>query len=519
MMDHMDWTAGYASDVEYTSGFYREQSPSYLNFVCLVNGFEPVPLNRPFTYFELGFGRGFTVNLQAASNPLGQFYAADFNPAHVSGARQLAESAQLRNLTLLEHSFAELAEGKVADLPQFDFITLHGVYTWVSAENRQNIVNFIARYLKPGGIVYLSYNALPGWAAAQPLQRLLLEHADLYPNRSDLQIELAKKFVDRLNDLQAAYFVQNPGLKTRLQTLKSSDANYLVHEYMHRHWQPMYHADVARDLAGAKLDFVASAELSFAYPSFYLTPEKLELIDGIPDSALRETVKDYLLNTGFRKDVFVRGARLMAGARHDDCLRQTGLALIVARAQVSLNMKLAIGEVNAEEDLYGPVLDALAKRPHALGELVELHALKGQTLKTVTQIAAFLTASGQASPYFIDNSPIAVEPAHGLNRALALQARYDDDFQALASPLLGNGIAVTIVERLIYLVLSRQSRELLDVPVIVQQVWQIMAAQGRHLIKGGNVLSTDEENVAELHNVVAFVLTSKLPIWRHLKML
>lgn len=40
-------------------------------------------------------------------------------------------------------------------LPQFDFITLHGIYTWVSRENRQHIVDFIARYLKPGGIVSL----------------------------------------------------------------------------------------------------------------------------------------------------------------------------------------------------------------------------------------------------------------------------------------------------------------------------------------------------------------------------
>lgn len=53
----MDWTEGYASDVEYTAGFYREQAPAFLNFTCLLNGVEPVDLSRPFTYFELGFGR------------------------------------------------------------------------------------------------------------------------------------------------------------------------------------------------------------------------------------------------------------------------------------------------------------------------------------------------------------------------------------------------------------------------------------------------------------------------------
>ena len=100
----MDWTAGYASDIEYTAGFYREQSPTFLNFACVLNGYEPIPLDQPFTYFELGFGRGLTANLLAASNPIGEFYAADFNPAHVAGAQQLANAAQLKNLRLLENS-------------------------------------------------------------------------------------------------------------------------------------------------------------------------------------------------------------------------------------------------------------------------------------------------------------------------------------------------------------------------------------------------------------------------------
>ena len=38
----MDWTEGYASDIEYTAGFYREQAPAYLNFTCLLNGVDEI---------------------------------------------------------------------------------------------------------------------------------------------------------------------------------------------------------------------------------------------------------------------------------------------------------------------------------------------------------------------------------------------------------------------------------------------------------------------------------------------
>jgi len=70
----MDWTAGYASDIEYTSGFYREQSPTWLNFVSLLNGIQPIDIAESFNYFELGFGRGLTAQILAAGHPQGQFY-------------------------------------------------------------------------------------------------------------------------------------------------------------------------------------------------------------------------------------------------------------------------------------------------------------------------------------------------------------------------------------------------------------------------------------------------------------
>jgi tRNA G46 methylase TrmB len=80
----MEWREGYTADVEYSAGFYREQSPAYLNFVCWLNGFEPVALDQPFSYCELGFGHGLTVNILAASNPHATFYGTDFNPAQVA---------------------------------------------------------------------------------------------------------------------------------------------------------------------------------------------------------------------------------------------------------------------------------------------------------------------------------------------------------------------------------------------------------------------------------------------------
>ena len=518
----MDWTAGYSSDMEYTAGFYREQSPAYLNFVCILNGFEPIPIDRPFTYFELGFGRGLTANLLAASSPHGQFYAADFNPGHVAGARQVADAAQLDNLILLENSFDELANGQVKGLPQFDFITLHGIYSWVTEENRQHITNFINRNLKPGGIVYISYNAMPGWAPSLPLQRLMVEHADLFPNRSDEQIKGAAKFLEKMELLQAGYLVANPAMKVRLDTLKTANTNYLVHEYMHKHWQPMYHADVARDMTRAKLDYVGSAELPYSYVGLFLSPERQTLINTLPNSTMRETMKDYFLNTSFRKDVFVRGARRINGLRQAELLSQIGLALLVPRESVSMKMKLVVGEVNAREEAYGPVLDAIAQHPMTLGELYALPAVQAQGEKglygSLAQIAAILTASNQTAMYFNSYSVVATDAAHRLNRVLADHVRYSDDYQALCSPLLANGLSANYMERVVYTMLKNGGHETAPA-LIVKQVWQTMATQGRRMLKEGKVLDTEAENITELEAQIRSILAHKLPLWRQLKMI
>ncbi|WP_195763484.1 class I SAM-dependent methyltransferase [Duganella guangzhouensis] len=509
----MNWTAGYASDIEYITGFYREQSPAWLNFVCLLNGGEPLDLCQPYSYCELGFGRGLTAELLAAGNPHAQFYAADFNPAHVAGAARMAAAAQLHNLTLLENSFEELASG-ATELPHFDFITLHGIYTWVTAENRQHIVDFINRHLKPGGLVYVSYNAMPGWTAALPLQRLLVEHADLHPGRNDAQLKAGAEFVKQLEQAQAAYLTQNPALKTRLTSLANASPNYLVHEYLHKHWQPLYHADVARDLARAKMSYAGSAELSMNFPPLYLSEERRALLEQVADPDMRETLKDYFLNSAFRKDVFVRGATRVSTLRQTELLGQVGAVLTVPRARASTKMKLHIGEMTGHADLYGAVLDALGTRPHTLAELAKLPPLASQSMQSVAQIVALLTASNQAEFYFPAGSS-GHDPATRLNRALAAQTRYGDDYAALCAPLLGNGLAAPYLERMFYLALVDQPQQQTAMSLALR-AWEIMSPTGRRMQRDGTVLQTPEDNLQELKHQAEVFLADRLPVWRQL---
>src|SRR5882757_5507892 len=156
-----EWASGYVTDLGYTHGFYRELTPSYLGLVPLAVGQSGFDANASLMICELGCGQGLSANLIAAANPHIQYYATDFNPAHIVGAKALAAEAGTANVHFFDHSFAEfLVE---PSLPTFDVIMLHGIYSWVQAPQRAEIVEFIRRKLKPGGLVYISYNSLPGW--------------------------------------------------------------------------------------------------------------------------------------------------------------------------------------------------------------------------------------------------------------------------------------------------------------------------------------------------------------------
>src|SRR2546430_940269 len=95
-------------------------------------------------------------------------------PGHIEHATRLAAEAEAANA----HFHAvDFASALALPLPRFDYIVAHGVYSWVDKPVRAQLRRFIDRHLRSGGLVYLSYNALPGWTSDLPFQHLVRELA------------------------------------------------------------------------------------------------------------------------------------------------------------------------------------------------------------------------------------------------------------------------------------------------------------------------------------------------------
>ncbi len=492
-MTQNQWHDGYATDQEYTLHFDPDLAPAQLNYACLLNGVEPIALDQPFTYFELGCGHGLTSTGLAAAHPQGTFYANDFMPSHIVNAQRLANMAQLSNLHLLENSFEELAQGQVA-LPQFDFITMQGVYTWVSPENQAHIVKFLARYLKPGGVVFVSYNALPGWAAGTHMQRLMYQATQVQPSaNSVIKLGLAKELIGKMAAADARYFSAHADLQFFIDELNGNHHSYLIHEYLNEKSGPKYHAEVVQEFAHAKLEYLTCASIRS-----HFSASQQELINQVPDPVLRQTVEDFILNTKFRKDIFVRGRRHVLNPHHPDQFKKFAFALCVPHQAARLELSAPL--------MQGPI-DALAQAPRSLAELAHLPGFGGD-MHMAIDLIDLIKGKQQGAIFMPTRTQADHAPAHRLNVAIAKLSCLKNQYPVLISPVLGTGIKASLMERLVYLCLTENPQET-QAHVVGEQVWKILA----HNQPEPNKPTLE---LAEVVSGVENILEHSWPVWLQL---
>ncbi len=374
------WGGGYVTDINYTIGWYRQQAPAMIAIASIIGGATAtIPAgDDPVQLLELGCGLGYGAMAQAASNPSWTVTGVDFNPAHIAAAREWAADAGLTNITFLEADLSRWEEyPALRALPEMDFVTAHGVWSWVPPAVQNGIVRLLGQKVRSGGLVHLSYNSLPGWQERIGVARTIREAGKLVPGRSDIQAQAGL----RVQDLMAAgaHFTSGTAIADLVASLDRSSTNYLAHEFMNVHWAPCFGMDVAAALSDAKLEWIATGTLTDNFPELMLTEPQREIFNRYHDPLMQELIKDMCVPRGLRHDVFVRGARRMNLSETGRGLMDVHLTLLKPAAELkpdAINMPAGRAELNQE--FYLPVVKALSGRPGRVGDLLKLPDLVGR---------------------------------------------------------------------------------------------------------------------------------------------
>lgn len=293
-------SAGYITELEYTGHFYPFLAPARLAYTAAINGYR-APAVDDFTWCELGCGKGITPLVLAAVHPRGRFFACDLNPAHVEHGEALRRAAGVDNLRLYAASIRQMLD---EPLPRFDYIVLHGVYGWVPGAVREEIHAFVSRFLKPGGLLFVSYNALPGWAHIEPLREMMRFLAAGEPGDAAQRAQRALARLKALADMGAGFFRDLPAAAAHVEDMARRDVPYLAHEYLTPHGSAFHLAEVARAMAACGLAYAGSAIPRHNYAELMAPARFGEVLAGARSRIELETLRDFIVNTAFRRDVY-----------------------------------------------------------------------------------------------------------------------------------------------------------------------------------------------------------------------
>ena len=499
---------GYLTDVAYIPGFYPQMAPVALRFVAALNRVVP-PAAVGFRYLELGCGLGRSLTTLAAANPGGEFVGVDVNDEHTATAAREIAAGSLANARVVTTVFADLP----TDLGRFEFIALHGVFSWVSAEVREQILGVIRRHLAPGGLVLVSYNALPGWAHLQPIRGILRQYAALRQGDSIQRVRDALAYLVFIRDRHAKYFEDNPPAAAYVDKLLKQDARYLAHEYLNEHWTSFYFADVAGMFATADLGFVGSLPLFTNFWDLCVRPEFQELFRSTNNRLVTEAHKDFCANTAFRWDIYTAAPRRMPELV-DRLMDADDLHFRIARPGITLPYQANLGVVTStvQGPLYQTLVGMLADRSLRLSEILADGRVAGTPQADVARavdvgvaVGLFdVTAATVGGSTFDLNAALQVPSA--FNRAILASESLGGRPVALASTVTGTGHTLGDLDAAMLHELIERGRD-----GLAGRVETRLAGSGRTLQKEGVTVTDSTERTRLVANACDAFLQAGLP--------
>ena len=362
------WMEGYASTDNYTKHYFRELNPNYAAFALLCAGIRPPKIKNAC---ELGFGFGMSINQHASTQNI-NWYGNDYNPTQKNYAQHISNEAR-NGAVLTDESFAQLVEK--SHWPKFDYISLHGIWSWMSVENQSKILKFIANHLSDNGVVYISYNVSPGSTAFLPIRDLMKHKYEFGTNKGETLEKRMEETLNYLYELKATggnYLKNSPLAGKRLDDLKDKGASYLLHEYLNKDWNIESFLSMKEKLNEIKLGFCCSANFQSSLSALNYSEKQSDFLKQIIDPAEREYISDLYWAETFRKDYWAKGPSLLSKQERWDSLSKFRVIQSKPKEDVPKEFTGKAFKGSIENEIYHTVMNLIEEK-----ETISLEEIAG----------------------------------------------------------------------------------------------------------------------------------------------
>lgn len=510
------WNMGYDTETNYNFGYFSFLNPYQIRFNLIARGISFPEIGPDFNACELGFGNGVSIVMHAANSPV-NWYGNDFNPSQVSFAQLLAQMSHTK-VHLSDDAFDQFLERD--DLPMFDYICLHGIFSWISQENRAIIVKFIQRYLKIGGVLFISYNVGAGFGKVEPFRYLLQSYINNCgdPALSHVaNIPAALKFIDQLLELNPGHVQNAPWLIKNYQArIVNQERNYVAHEFLNGHWFLDSNSVISELFERAKLNFVGQACLSDDLDELNLSSQEQEFLAQYQGSALYNSVYEYVTSQIFRRDLFVKGLRQLTFEQKLEQFDNTYFISVQSTKTQNLQFSTRLGNVPIDNKRIASLVKFMSDyQVHSFKEIRTASSFKKVPLKQLMEDVIYAQATGvilvAANPNDIQQKHL--DAAQEFNLAL-FNDKLGVNLPILSSPILGGALVVEDMHKfLISIVLKKPHASETDlvcyIDTFLQETGNTFKIQDR-------IITDHDERLNHLSYMVHDFMSFKLPLIRKL---
>ncbi len=300
----MDRQTSY-DELPYGSRAVFEMHPNRMAAIARVFGLDPAPV-RTCRVLDIGCAEGGNAIPLAVALPQAHVVGIDLSGRQVAAGNELISALGLGNVELVR---ADLSEVK-GELGTFDYVSAHGVYSWIAPEVQEKLLGACHDLLAPDGIAYVSYNTNPGWR-----DRLVLREMARYRARRESGVPRKVAAARRLLAGVGASAKGSGGnsypalLAEEWAAIERFPDEYLFHEHLEDENHPCWFHEFSGKAAAAGLTYVADARFGTT-PVAAALPDLVNALEGIAaDRIEREQYMDFLTFRTFRQSLFCRSER------------------------------------------------------------------------------------------------------------------------------------------------------------------------------------------------------------------
>lgn len=252
---------------------------------------------------ELGCSDGGNLIPMAARMPKAKFLGIDASQKQIDAGRQAAAALQLTNLELRQQDIMGFspAEGL------FDYIIVHGVYSWVPAPVAEKILAIAAANLAPNGIAYISYNAMPGAGIRMMLRDLAFFHTRGITDPVEKLRRARELFTNLSGPLAEDSLPHNVLFRQEYGYVERSPDLYFRHDLMEEDNHAFYFHEFVAAAAKHRLQYVSEPSLGEMLP-VSLSPKARAALGKCDQLLDLEQQMDFLRFRSFRQTLLCHAA-------------------------------------------------------------------------------------------------------------------------------------------------------------------------------------------------------------------